>query len=104
MTPYADLLVWWAVTITAGTMFLVMVSFFIYFNGGEGRINGNSVWGLGMVKNFVFVWIMLGLLALYIVSISGGSYTLFAAGNLVVEAILAVYVLVQGKAKGPANH
>jgi len=104
MTSYSNLLVWWEATITAGTMFLVLVSVYIYFNGGMGRKNGNNTWGLGMLKNFIFIWVMLGLLALYIVSISGGSYTLFAAGNIVVEIILVVYILIRGKLKPPANH
>jgi hypothetical protein len=48
-------------------------------------------------KDFVFVWILIGLLVLYVVSIGEGSYLLFAAGNVVVEIILIVYTLRSGR-------
>lgn len=51
------------------------------------------------VKDFFFVWVLLALLVLYIVSISEGSqgYSLFAGGNLVVEIVLTVYVMREGR-------
>jgi hypothetical protein len=50
-----------------------------------------------LAKDFVFVWILLALLVLYIVSVGQGSYPLFAIGNIVVETILIVYVVRSGK-------
>ena len=51
------------------------------------------------VKDFFFVWVLLALLVLYIVSISEGSqgYSLFAGGNLAVEIVLTVYVMREGR-------
>jgi hypothetical protein len=46
-----------------------------------------------LVKDFTFVWFVLGLLAFYIVAVGRGSPLLFASGNLVVEALLLLYVL-----------
>jgi hypothetical protein len=46
-----------------------------------------------LAKDFVFVWILLGLLVLYIVSVGQGAYLLFATGNIVVEIILIAYVI-----------
>jgi len=43
--------------------------------------------------NFIFVWILLGLLFFYIFSIKIGSAGIFATGNIVVEAILVLYLM-----------
>ena len=45
------------------------------------------------VKDFVFVWVLLGLLIFYIVSIQIGSVLIFAAGNILVEVLLIAYLL-----------
>jgi hypothetical protein len=52
---------------------------------------------LRWAKDFVFVWILIGLLVLYVVSIGEGSYLLFAAGNVVVEILLIVYTVRSGR-------
>ncbi len=44
-------------------------------------------------KGLRIVWVLLGLLVLYIVSINQGSAVMFAAGNLLVEALLLGYIL-----------
>jgi hypothetical protein len=49
------------------------------------------------VKNFVFVWVLIGLLFFYIFSINVASALIFAAGNIVVEVILLAYLLKNGK-------
>ena len=50
-----------------------------------------------IAKNFIFVWVLLGLLVFYIFSIQLGRGTLsegvFALGNIVVEALLVFYLL-----------
>jgi hypothetical protein len=45
------------------------------------------------VKNFMFVWVLLSLLVFYIVSIQIGSAAIFAAGNIVMEVILVIYLI-----------
>lgn len=51
------------------------------------------------MNDFFFVWVLLALLVLYIVSISERSngYSLFAGGNLVVEIVLTIYVMREGR-------
>ncbi len=41
----------------------------------------------------MFVWILLALLMLYVVSIGERSSMLFAVGNIVVEILLVIYVV-----------
>lgn len=93
MTPYPELLRWWTATITAGTMFLVLVSIYLYTRKDRNIISTFARSKVDFLRHFTFVWIMLALLALYIFSISNGSYEIFAAGNIVVEVILVIYVV-----------
>jgi hypothetical protein len=51
------------------------------------------------MTDFIFVWVLLGLLIFYIVSINIGSATVFAAGNIFVEALLVAYLLKNRKRK-----
>ena len=46
-----------------------------------------------IAKNFVFVWVLLGLLLFHIVTIQLGSIILFAVGNIIVEALLILYLV-----------
>jgi len=89
--PYEDLFYWWAIAISWSSIFLIVVGIYLY-TGSRKRSNlpANPV---KLSKNLVFVWILLGLLVLYLVSIHLGSATLFAAGNIFVEAILMIYIL-----------
>lgn len=49
--------------------------------------------GIGSVAtNFIFVWVLLGLLVFYIVTIQVGSIFMFAMGNVFVEALLIIYL------------
>lgn len=50
-----------------------------------------------ILKNFTFVWILLALLGLYIVTITSASQTIFTAGNLIVEVVLLLYILIRGR-------
>ena len=92
---YTDLFVWWAATISAGTLFLVAVSMYLFLGslkkqGGAAQTNW-SIIRIGV--SFTFVWALLGLLVLYLVSINRGSSMLFATGNILFEAILVLYVV-----------
>jgi len=94
MTAYPELLIWWTGTITAGIVFLIAVSVVLYFvSRGERRIGGV----IQNAKNFAFVWVLLVLLILYIVSIDGGNYSLFAIGNVVIEVVIFTYLLASKK-------
>ncbi len=91
-----DLFQWWAATISAGSIFLSLVGVYLYLNSRKSR-NAHYVKGTRRLtrslKDFVFVWVLLGLLVFYIVSIDIGSDWLFAAGNIFVELMLLVYLL-----------
>jgi Flp pilus assembly protein TadB len=51
------------------------------------------------VIDFIFVWVLLGILVFYIMSIAIGSALIFAAGNILVEALLIIYLLENRKGK-----
>lgn len=53
---------------------------------------------IGLVKDFVFVWVLVSLLIFYIISVQIGSAAIFAAGNIFVEVLLIIY-LVKNKTK-----
>jgi len=93
LIPYPDLFDWWAATISAGSIFLVLVSIYLYIDSRKKRMKDNQgkTNPLSLGYKFMFVWVLLGLLSLYIVSIRMGSSILFAGGNVIVEVILAVY-------------
>lgn len=55
----------------------------------------------GFLRDFIFVWVLVGLLGLYICSIDRSSSIVFASGNLVVEALLIVYTVKNRPSKGP---
>jgi len=46
-----------------------------------------------MAGRFMVLWVLVGLLAFYIVSVYFGSSTFFAVGNIIVEIILIVHVV-----------
>ena len=90
---YTDLFSWWASTISAGTLFLVAVSIYLYVGSMKKRESGEKTSFVAIGRGFIFVWALLGLLVLYLVSINRGSSTLFAAGNILFEAVLVLYVV-----------
>nr|MDO8134910.1 hypothetical protein [Candidatus Njordarchaeum guaymaensis] len=103
--PYPELFIWWAISISWGITFLILVSIYLYANSRirrkeSSRTTANTV-RLG--KDFVFVWVLLGLLVFYIVSVNIGSAVIFAAGNIIVEAILIVY-LAKNRHEKPRKH
>jgi O-antigen/teichoic acid export membrane protein len=93
MLPYEELFSWWAATITTGIMFLIVVSSAIYYY--RKRPASTKTDAPKVIREFAFVWALMALLILYLVSINLGSYLLFAAGNIVVEALLLIYVYIK---------
>jgi len=88
---YSSLLTWWIVSISWSALFLIAVSFFLYW---KSRVHHTGFSGmLGVVKDFVFVWVLAALLILYIVTINNSSSLLFVAGNIVVEIVLIFYTV-----------
>ncbi|HVP23900.1 MAG TPA: hypothetical protein VMS77_08320 [Conexivisphaerales archaeon] len=84
---------YWVITITWSTVFLLLVSLFLYSKrkkpagaqAGAGRLKRSIV-------DFTFVWVLMALLVFYIVTIYLESFVLFALGNVVVEIFLVYYV------------
>jgi Flp pilus assembly protein TadB len=96
-----DLFQWWAATISAGSLFLTLVGAYLYLESKKRRKENErrkerSIRRL--LTDFIFVWVLLGLLIFYIVAIDVGSDVIFAAGNVLVEAGLVIY-LVKNKTK-----
>jgi len=101
MAPYPNLMGFWAVCISWSALFLTAVSIYLYMDSRKNRKQDtHATGGLGFVRDFVFVWVLLGLLGLYIVSIDRDSAILFASGNMVVEALLIAYTVKNRPQKG----
>jgi Flp pilus assembly protein TadB len=96
-----ELFTWWAISISGGSIFLTLVSIYLYRNSKTKRSENNQKRAstVRVAKDFIFVWVLLGLLVFYIVSINIGSAVIFAAGNIVVEIVLIVYLLKNKKEK-----
>ena len=93
--PYAGLFGWWIATISWSIAFPIVVSVYLY----RRRPRKQPVRAgrkLGRVRDFTFVWFLLGLLGFYVVSVGQGSALLFAVGNVVVEGLLILYVFRSG--------
>jgi hypothetical protein len=84
---------WYVITISWSIVFLILASIFIY---SRRRVAPGTVRTRAsisqIIRDFTFVWILISLLALYIVTVMLASYFLFAAGNIVVELLLLFYV------------
>jgi hypothetical protein len=97
-----DLFTWWAISISWSIVFLIVAGFYLYASSGAKRKKDTRVGNqlkakaVSVSKNFIFVWILLGLLVFYIFSVQLGTGTLsesvFALGNIVVEALLVFYL------------
>ena len=90
---YSSLFGVWTISITWSAVFLIAVSLYLYWDRRKRFVEGTRVLSRSRLSDFVFVWVLAGLLGLYIVSIQRGSSLIFAGGNIVVELILAVYIL-----------
>ena len=93
---YADLFGWWIATITWSIAFPIAVSLYLY-RRRPGKQHANPERKFGLLRDFTFVWFLAGLLVFYVVTVSQGSALLFAVGNIVVEALLLLYVSRSGK-------
>jgi uncharacterized membrane protein len=100
-----DLFTWWIISISWSIAFMIVIGIYLYMSSKAKREEGAQKLSLGkLVKNFAFTWVLLGLLVFYIISISIGSYTIFALGNIVVQAILILYVVKNGQKSPSENH
>lgn len=86
---------WWAVSISGGIVFLILVSIYLYVSSRAKRKESKKAIsnGFRFGKDFAFVWVLIGLLFFYIASVNIRSAIIFAAGNIIVEAILIVYLI-----------
>lgn len=97
--PNIDLFAWWALCISFSSIFLTLISIYLFIDSKSRRKEGTqkkaSASRTG--KSFVFVFALLGLLIFYIFSIQLGagvlSEVVFTLGNIIVEALLVVYLL-----------
>ena len=79
-------------SISCSALFLIAVSIFLYVGRNQRstfKVSTSHV----RLNDFVFVILLAGLLGLYIVSIERTSSLIFAAGNIIVEAILILYTV-----------
>ena len=88
---YSNLLTWWIISISWSALFLIAVSFYLYWKRRPHA--GFSSGILGKMKDFIFVWILTSLLILYIFTINNSSAMIFAAGNIIVEIVLIIYTV-----------
>jgi Flp pilus assembly protein TadB len=118
LTP--NLFAWWALSISWSIAFLIVAGFYLYASSRpkrkedtqkenkrnmkdehsvEARTHKNQLKATArsIAKNFIFVWILVGLLVFYIFSVQLGTGALpeavFVAGNIAVEVILVFYLL-----------
>jgi len=96
-----DLFLWWAASISGGSVFLTLVSIYLYVSSRAKRKDESSLIRKPsrILTDFVFVWVLLGLLVFYIVSINVGSAAIFAVGNIIVEILLLVYLIKNKQAE-----
>jgi hypothetical protein len=113
-----DLFTLWTISISWNIFFLVVAGLYLYTSSRakrrkdaskENREQSNEVRkhegthriqfktkAVSISRNFIFVWILLGLLVFYIFSVKLGTGTLselvFALGNIIVEALLVFYL------------
>jgi choline-glycine betaine transporter len=88
-----DLFTWWMISISFSIVFLTIVSIYLYASRNcERTREKNKTKAKGVLTNFVFVWVLIGLLIFYIVAVKLASALIFAAGNIVVEVILITYL------------
>jgi H+/Cl- antiporter ClcA len=97
IVPNLDLFAWWAISICGGSIFLTLVSIYLYLSTRTKRKQTERARSkpASLVKDFIFVWVLLSLLVFYIVSIQLGSAAIFvfAAGNIIVEVLLILYLI-----------
>jgi Na+/H+ antiporter NhaC len=114
--PSLDLFGWWALSISFSSVFLAVISIYLYLDSRSRRRERieritKEASMARLVKNFSFVWVLLAILVFYILSIQLAltqlgagtlSEVVFALGNIVVEALLVLY-LIRNREKMPAE-
>ena len=90
---------WWISSITFNVLFVIAAAIYLHIRRKtrEKQALGGMKKLVRILKDFVFVWVLLGLLMFYVYSVGVGSYLLFAVGNVIVEVLLVVYVVKAGK-------
>jgi len=96
-TEYSSLFLWWEASIMWCTAFLVAASIYLYADSRRRNRTENFTKPRSVIKNFVFVWVLLALLGLYIITITSTSQPVFIAGNGVVEILLLLYIMLRGR-------
>jgi amino acid transporter len=103
-----DLFTWWALSISFSSIFLTFISIYLFLESKSRREEDirKKARAFRIGRNFAFVWVLLGLLVFYIFSIQLGagvlSEAVFALGNIVVEALLVLY-LFSNREKKPVE-
>lgn len=99
LANYSELFGWWTAMISWSIAFLVMVSVYLYHKRRHVVTSGRQ--GLqSLLERFDFVWVLAGLLAIYIISIRLASSLIFVAGNVAVELLLITYIMRNKSAGG----
>jgi len=98
---YSNLLNWWMISISWSALFLIAVSFYLYWKSRPR--SGFSRGILGKARDFIFVWILTALLILYIFTINNSSAIIFAVGNIAVEIVLVIYSIRNRSKKTQSN-
>jgi uncharacterized protein YacL len=115
--PTLDLFAWWALSISFSSIFLTVISIYLYSSNKKKRMDKierhkDEADTAKLIKNFAFVWVLVGLLIFYIFSIqlalsqsTAGtlSEVVFAIGNAVVEAFLILYLIRNREKMPPEN-
>jgi L-asparagine transporter-like permease len=101
-TEYSSLFLWWEASIMWCTTFLVAASIYLYADSRRRNRTENFTKPRSVVRNFVFVWVLLALLGLYIITITSTSQPIFIAGNGVVEVLLLFYIMLRGRTERSA--
>ena len=90
---------WWISSITFNILFVIAAATYLYVRRKtpeKEKLTGIAKL-VRIIKDFIFVWVLLGLLIFYVYSVGLESYFNFAVGNVVVEVLLIVYVIKAGK-------
>ncbi len=84
---------WYVVTISWSIAFLIVASIFLYAKRRTPAGTTRTPTTVShMASDFVFVWVLISLLVFYVVTVIVKSTLLFAAGNIIVELLLLLYV------------
>jgi len=101
--PEIDLFTWWALSISFSSIFLTLVSIYLFIDSKSRRKEDTrrKASALNVGREFAFVFVLLGLLVFYIFSIQLArasalgvlAEAVFTVGNIIVEVLLVLYLL-----------